>query len=76
MTLHNARHVGIKILAHRRSRIAGKGQALVITGGDSLYFMFIDVLKFQISNLNNQTNPNNRNSNIQTMSSWKVLVIA
>gem|GEM_PF-4040068 len=31
MTLQNARHVEIKILAHRRPRIAAKDQALVIT---------------------------------------------
>jgi len=42
---------------------------------DSLYFKFIAELKFQKSNTKYQTNPNDRNSNIQTMSSLKVLVI-
>jgi len=41
-----------RILAHHKSRISGRGQALVIPRGSPLYFMFIDLLKFQISNPN------------------------
>jgi hypothetical protein len=43
-------------------------QALVIPRGDLLCWKFIDLLKFQITNPKKQTNHNDRNSKIQTMS--------
>ena len=45
-----------------------KDPALVIPRGDLLCWQFIDLLKSQISNYKLQTNSNDRNSKIQTMS--------
>ncbi len=43
-------------------------QALVIPRRDLLCWKFIELLKFQITNIKYQTNNNDRNSKIQTMS--------
>ena len=41
---------------------------MVIPRGDLLCWKFIELLKFQITNVKYQTNNNDRNSKIQTMS--------
>jgi hypothetical protein len=48
-------------------KLGPKDRALVILRGGLLYWKFLDLLKFQITNPKKQTNYNDQNSKIQTM---------